>query len=194
MAAIRQVFDSVTGDEIADVGAHQAEMRELVAQGIDPNMRAVPATASFSSGQRDRSGTSDSFREPAMSMESKPHRSLASYAAPLPQWDCRNISKEEALERLVGKPVALSMLKDGGQFHQQIEQVAEGIRIKKTDKTFPNLAAFVAFYSTPSQTVLPTPLVDAFRGRSVSDARSRVGSGATSLRQVEQVIVGFRCV
>ena len=185
-----KVFDTVTDEEITDVGEHQARMQAMVAQGLDPEARSND-NASFREERAFSTMSNLSFREPALSMESAPNRPAAA------QWDCRSLTKETALARLTGMPIgafvirahdkhfaalAMNKTQEGAQHHMVIEDVGGSLKLKKGTQTFATLEALVEHYSKPDQGDLPCPLVDVFRVRSVSDARGRLGSGASVLR------------
>eukprot|EP00040_Diaphanoeca_grandis_P029003 m.168787 g.168787 ORF g.168787 m.168787 type:complete len:490 (+) comp31537_c1_seq3:85-1554(+) len=93
--------------------------------------------------------------------------------AELPQWNCLDLDKAQALAKIQGKGAgafvirpsdksyaALSLLKpDGSLYNQHIEETSKGLQLKKSTVGHADLNAFVAYYKNPSQTDLPCALV-----------------------------------
>lgn len=90
-------------------------------------------------------------------------------------WNCMTLDRASALKRLEGKPAgafvvrpsdkahcAISMNKPGGgQFHQHIESVAGGLRLKGgATSVHADLHAFVTFYAKAGCPDLPCPFID----------------------------------
>jgi hypothetical protein len=104
---------------------------------------------------------------------------VAAPAAPradgMPHWSRMSDTKEQALSKIKGKPAgafvirpsdkayaAISVIKPDGtsQFHQHIEETAQGLCLKKSSVHHADMTAFVAHYSSPSQGDLPCPLIE----------------------------------
>lgn len=98
-------------------------------------------------------------------------RTTTAGATGKPSWDCRALTREQAMDKLNGAPMgsfvvrpsdksfaALSMVSPSGLYHMHIESDHRGIFFRKCTEFFPDLFGLVEFYSTTRQTDLPVPL------------------------------------
>ena len=93
--------------------------------------------------------------------------------AAMAKWCCLSLTKDEALQELPrdrdgafvvrkgekGEFAVLTAIMKGKEYNVEIEEAADGLRLKKGSGVQPNLSALIAYYKHTQQPDLPHPLI-----------------------------------
>eukprot|EP00047_Mylnosiga_fluctuans_P018287 m.69163 g.69163 ORF g.69163 m.69163 type:complete len:788 (+) comp7537_c0_seq1:1099-3462(+) len=103
----------------------------------------------------------------------RPAPIIPSSNTPLPDgWDCRHLSRTEAVNRMNGKAQGFFLVRESREgyaalsvvslnnavYHVHIQSSPRGLHLKNCDPTFPDIETLIRHYATPTQADLPVCL------------------------------------